>query len=93
MSTVEELVAEMAVLRAQVRATQDTLAIYELKARYGELVDDRYERGAVIDEQRLVAVSTEIADLFTTDAVWDAGPGLGAAVGATPSPSGCDARH
>jgi len=79
--SVEELAAEVGVLRAQVRATQDTLAIYELKAHYGELVDQRYERGAVVDERRLGVLSTQIAGLFSQDAVWDAGPGLGAAVG------------
>jgi hypothetical protein len=80
-STVDELAAEIAELSARVQVTEDTLAIYDLKARYGELVDQRYWRGSVVDAERLEVVSTEIADLFATDAVWDGGPTLGRAVG------------
>ena len=81
MSTVEELALEIAQLRARVQVTEDTLAIYDLKARYGELVDQRYWRGSVVDPERLEVVSKEIADLFTPDALWDGGPALGKAVG------------
>jgi hypothetical protein len=80
-STVEELALEIAQLRARVQVTEDTLAIYDLKARYGELVDQRYWRGSVVDPERLDVVSKEISDLFTTDALWDGGPVLGKATG------------
>ncbi len=79
--TSDRLAAEIAALSDRVRRTEDTLAIYELKARYGELVDGRYVRGAVTDDERLYALSNEIAALFTRDAVWNGGPGLGTAVG------------
>jgi hypothetical protein len=81
LATNDELAAQIAGLSSRVRRTEDILAIYELKARYGELVDDRYVRGAVVDEERLYAISNEIAALFTRDAVWNGGPGLGTAVG------------
>ncbi len=81
MTSNEELAAEIAALSARVRRNEDTLAIYELKARYAELVDERYVRGSVAPGERLQAVSTEIAALFTADAVWNGGPGLGIATG------------
>ena len=81
MTTHEELVAEVAELGRRVRVTEDLLAIYELKARYGELVDQRYERGAVVSAARLEVLSTQIAAMFSADAVWDGGPALGTAVG------------
>jgi hypothetical protein len=80
-STIDELALEIAELRARVQLTEDTLAIYDLKARYGELVDQRYWRGNVVDDEHLAVVSKEIAELFTTDAVWDGGPTLGKAAG------------
>jgi SnoaL-like domain len=80
-TTNEELAAEVADLRRRVRHTEDVLAIYDLKARYGELVDQRYERGAVVDDDRLQLLATEIAALFAVDAVWDGGPALGRVVG------------
>src|SRR6202035_1992994 len=41
----------------------------------------RYVRGAVVDAARLDTISEQIAALFTTDAVWDAGVGLGTDAG------------
>ncbi len=81
MTTLEGLATEIAALGARVRRTEDTLAIYELKARYGELVDGRYVKGSVADDEHLDTISNEIAELFTPDAVWDGGPGLRVAVG------------
>jgi hypothetical protein len=81
MTTNEELAAEVAELRRRVQSTEDILAIYDLKARYGELVDQRYARGAVVGDDRLEEVATQIAELFAPDAVWDGGPALGKAVG------------
>jgi hypothetical protein len=81
LSTIDELASEIAGLSERVRRTEDVLAIYELKAAYGELVDERYVRGSVADQERLHAISHDIAGLFTADAVWNGGPGLGVAVG------------
>jgi hypothetical protein len=81
MTSNDELAAEIAGLRARVQRTEDTLAIYELKARYAELVDSRYERGAVVDAGKLEEISRQIADLFAEDAVWDGGARLGEAAG------------
>jgi hypothetical protein len=78
-STIDELALDIAELRTRVQLTEDTLAIYDLKARYGELVDQRYWRGNVVDNERLGVVSHEIAKLFTSDATWDGGPTLGRA--------------
>lgn len=80
-TSLDELASEIAELRARVQLTEDILAIYDLKARYGELVDHRYWRGSVVDAERLEVVSKEIAGLFATDSVWEGGPTLGRAVG------------
>jgi len=75
------LATEIAALGARIRRTEDTLAIYELKARYGDLVDGRYVKGAVADDERLDTISSEIAELFTPDGIWNGGPGLGVTIG------------
>ena len=62
-------------------ATEAVLALQQLKARYGELVDRRFERGRVIDAPLLDALASEIAALFTEDAEWDGGHTLGVARG------------
>jgi hypothetical protein len=79
--TVEELAAEVAELRRRVAASESVLAIQALKARYGELVDRRFSAGSVVDAGTLAAVAGAVAELFTTDGVWDGGPGLGLATG------------
>lgn len=81
MSTIDDLASEVAALSKRVRGTEDMLAIYELKATYGELVDERYVKGSVVAHERLHDLSIEIAALFTEDAVWNGGPGLGISVG------------
>jgi len=68
-------------LHERVNAVESVLAIQELKANYGDLVDRRFSRGAVIEAAALHAVVDEIATLFTEDAVWDGGPVLGVAEG------------
>lgn len=80
-SELASLRAEVADLRRRVGATEATLAIHQLKARYGELVDRRFSRGRVVAESELASVAAEIAGLFTEDGVWDGGPALGVATG------------
>ncbi len=93
MTTMEELATEIAALGVRIRRTEDTLAIYELKARYGELVDGRYVKGSVKDDESLDRISREIAELFTSDAVWNGGPGLGVAVGREAILPRCEPRR
>ena len=60
-------------LAARVRVLEGLEAIRRLKARYAELVDARYERGAPKAAAELDRLAGEIAALFTADAVWDGG--------------------
>jgi hypothetical protein len=80
-TSLEELAAEVADLRARVAAAEGALALHELKARYAALVDARYEGGGPVGPDRLAELAEAIADLFTPDAVWDGGPALGVAEG------------
>jgi len=60
---------ELAALRRRVDAYESVLAIQELKARYGDLVDQRFTHGRVVDDDRLAEVAEAVAALFTEDAV------------------------
>jgi hypothetical protein len=75
------LAAEVDALRRRVEASEGALAVMELKARYGDLVDARFRRGAALEAAGLLRLGDEIAALFTEDAEWDGGPTLGVAVG------------
>ena len=81
MTSVEELSRTVEGLEARLRVVEDIAAIERLKARYGRLTDARYERQGVVARDRLEALAREITDLFSEDAVWDAGKGLGVARG------------
>ena len=81
MTTVAELSAQITALRLRVEASESVLAIQALKARYGELVDQRFSAGAVVDTPTLTRVAVSVAAMFTPDGEWDGGPGLGRAVG------------
>jgi hypothetical protein len=67
----------LAALAARVRALEDAEAIRRLKARYAELVDSRYAKGGPRPPEDLARIGGEIAALFSEDAVWDGGAGLG----------------
>jgi hypothetical protein len=73
--------ARLAALEARVAAAEAVQAIAALKARYAELVDARYARGAVVDAARLGELAARIAELFAEDAEWDGGRALGVAKG------------
>ena len=77
----EDVNVVLADLRRRLERAEAVLAIHALKARYGALVDERFARGSVIDPEALAQVAQRIAELFTEDAVWDGGPGLGAVTG------------
>jgi hypothetical protein len=81
MVTVDELAAEVAALRQRVARSEGVLALQALKARYSELVDQRFSAGAVVDGDALAGVAAAVAELFTPDGVWDGGPGLGTVTG------------
>ena len=73
--------AEFEALRQRVEVAEAVLEIQSLKARYGELVDQRLVNGAVVPTDVLARVVASIVELFTEDAVWDGGPALGVATG------------
>jgi hypothetical protein len=77
MSTIDDLADEVAELRRRVDAAEAVLQLQALKARYGDLVDQRFSGGAPVEADTLRRVSQAAADLFTVDGVWDGGPGLG----------------
>jgi hypothetical protein len=70
----EERIAE---LEARLGTLEDVEAIKLLKARYGALVDSRFEAGDLVSPERLDRIADDIAALFSEDAVWDGGKGLG----------------
>ena len=81
MATVEELTVQVAALSRRIAVTEGALAIQALKARYSELVDRRFSKGAVVDAATLTQLAHDVAALFTPEGVWDGGPGLGTATG------------
>ncbi len=81
MPTLEELAREVESLRARVDHAEAALAIHALKARYGQLVDERYTRGRVAEPEVVDARAEAIAALFTEDGEWDGGPTLGVSRG------------
>ena len=81
MGPIDELTQQVAELRVRVEAAEAVQAIQNLKARYAQLVDERYVRGKVAPEEKVAAVAGQIAALFTADGVWDGGPALGVSTG------------
>jgi hypothetical protein len=81
MTSLEELAAQVADLQGRLDAAEGALAIHEVKARYADLVDARYDADGPVGPERLAQLAEAIADLFTPDAVWDGGPALGVAEG------------
>ncbi|MGD0881788.1 MAG: nuclear transport factor 2 family protein [Acidimicrobiales bacterium] len=79
MPTFDELTARVDQLAVRVDRAESVLAIYDLKARYGELVDARFTRGRPVGAAEMAGLAARAADLFTEDGVWDGGPALGLA--------------
>jgi len=77
MPTIEELAEQVAQLHQRVDTAESVLALHALKARYGELIDQRFSCGQLVDRDTLRTVTQATADLFTSDGVWDGGPQLG----------------
>jgi hypothetical protein len=70
----EETVRALETRLARLEAEEE---IRRLKARYGELVDARYGREGPRPAPEIEPIADEIASLFSEDAVWDGGAGLG----------------
>lgn len=79
--TTPDLERRLAALEARLADAEAVQAIAEMKARYAELVDARYTRGAVVEPARLGSLAEQIAALFAEDAEWDGGRALGVARG------------
>jgi hypothetical protein len=72
-----QLDARLAELETRLRRVEDQDAIQRLKARYGQLVDARYTRRGPRPRPEIEEIAQRISLLFSEDAVWDGGPGLG----------------
>ena len=77
MPTIEELADQVAALHRRVDRAESVQELQALKARYGELVDQRFSGGRLVDPATLHSVARATADLFTLDGV----PTLGRQVG------------
>ena len=67
---IEQLEARL----AEVEAVQ---AIHNLKSRYGQLLDSRYNEEGVVAPKELERIADAVTALFSEDATWDGGAGLG----------------
>ena len=76
----EETVRALEARLARLEAEEE---IRRLKARYGALVDARYGRDGPRPRAEIEPIAHEIAELFTEEALWDGGPGLGLCRGRT----------
>jgi hypothetical protein len=81
MGPIDELNRQVAELRLRLEAAEAVQAIQNLKARYAQLVDERYVHGKVAPDDRVAALAEQIAALFSEDGVWDGGPALGVSTG------------
>ncbi len=72
-----EIERRVAALEARLAVTEDVQAIHRLKARYGQLADARYGPDGIVERERLEQIADELVALFSEDATWDGGPGLG----------------
>jgi hypothetical protein len=77
----ENLLRRIETLEARLRAVEDVQAIESLKARYGTLADQRYDKNGVVAPAELERIADALVALFTKDAVWDGGKALGLATG------------
>ena len=74
---IQDLERTVAALERRLATVEDAQAIQNLKARYGQLADSRYNRHGALEQSAVDRIAREIASLFSADAVWDGGAGLG----------------
>ena len=72
--TLEETVCA---LEARIERLEAEEEIRRLKARYGALVDARYGPDGPLPRAEIEPIASEIAGLFSEEAVWDGGAALG----------------
>ncbi len=63
MLTIEELADQVTALRHRVEAAEAVLQIQDLKARYGDLVDQRFSGGEAVDPDSLRSLARAAADV------------------------------
>lgn len=68
-------------LEARLHCAEGHAAILDLKSRYGALMDARYTRQGPKSQVALDGLAEQLCDLFSADAVWEAGGELGTAEG------------
>ena len=68
-------------LEARLHQAEGHAAILDLKSRYGALMDERYTRQGPKPQADQDALAEQLCDLFTRDAIWEAGGELGTAQG------------
>lgn len=73
--------SRIAALEERLGTVEAHAAILDLKSRYGTLADARYSRQGRKPQVEIDRIAAEMADLFTTDAVWEGGGPLGEARG------------
>ena len=73
----EALERRIARLESRLAVAEDVQAIHNLKARYGQLADARYGPDGVVGADELARIADALCALFSEDASWDGGPGLG----------------
>ena len=81
MPTLDDLATRVDELERRLRSAEDVLAIQNLKSRYGALADARYGPDGPRDDATLARLADQIAALFSEDAFWDGGAGLGSCCG------------
>jgi len=77
MANESEMAARIEALEARLARVEGHQAITNLKSEYGAWADARYTRKGPKAQIEVDAIAMRLADLFTEDAVWDAGGDLG----------------
>jgi hypothetical protein len=76
-SDLEAMREQIAALEVRLASVEGVQSIQALKSRYGQLADSRYRDGDIVPRPELERIAYELAALFSEDAVWDGGGGLG----------------
>ena len=77
MSELRDLRQTIEQLELRLATVEDVQAIHNLKSHYGQLADSRYDRNGVVEPDTLERIARDLSALFSEDAVWDGGSGLG----------------